>query len=156
MDVLEANLESTEECGILQETLSGIAFCNPLVEFPEIAPMPIEMLKVFRIAQLTVRYLLRSQDMLTQALTQLTQDNQRAHGVIDFSILLINWTIFSSLSTQLQELEKVSKKCIASQQQIKALKVECKKRKQTIEKQQVCSLATLATFFFVLFQMMLF
>ena len=86
VDVLEANLESTEECGILQETLSGIAFCNPLVEFPEIAPMPIEMLKVFRIAQLTVRYLLRSQDMLTQALTQLTQDNQRAHGVIDFSI----------------------------------------------------------------------
>ena len=154
MDVLEANLESTEECGILQETLSGIAFCNPLVEFPEIAPMPIEMLKVFRIAQLTVRYLLRSQDMLTQALTQLTQDNQRAHGVIDFSILLINWTIFSILSTQ--ELEKVSKKCIASQQQIKALKVECKKRKQTIEKQQVCSLATLASFFCVLFQMMLF
>lgn len=83
MDALESNLESTEECGILQETLSAIAFCNPVEEFPEIAPMPIELLKVFRMAQLTVRYLLRSQDMLTQALTQLTQDNQRAHGVIN-------------------------------------------------------------------------
>ena len=81
VDALESNLESSEECGILQETLSAIAFCNPVEEFPEIAPMPIELLKVFRMAQLTVRYLLRSQDMLTQALTQLTQDNQRAHGV---------------------------------------------------------------------------
>ena len=78
VDALEANLGS-EECGILQETLSGVAFCNPALEFPQ--KMPIEMLKVFRIAQLTIRYLLHSQEMLTEALTQLTADNQRAHKV---------------------------------------------------------------------------
>ena len=79
VEALEANLGS-EECGVLQETLSGVAFCNPALEFPE--KMPVEMLKVFRIAQLTIRYLLHSQEMLTEALTQLTTDNQRAHKVI--------------------------------------------------------------------------
>lgn len=79
IEKLTANFGSKQECGILQETLASIAFCDARDEFPD--KMPPEMLKVFRIAQLTIQYLLHSQEMLTQAVQQLNTDNGMAHRV---------------------------------------------------------------------------
>ena len=75
------------DCAALQDILPGVAFCNPLSEFSssEMGTMPpapaAEMLKVFRLAQLTIRYLLQSQDMLTEALQKLNTDNDITHQV---------------------------------------------------------------------------
>jgi hypothetical protein len=72
----------TKDCAILQDTLTGVAFCDPEVEFPEVSNrMPPEMLKVFRLAQLTIQYLLHSQEMLTEAVQKLNLDNEMTHKV---------------------------------------------------------------------------
>ena len=58
----------------------GLAFCDPMEEFIEIvAKVPPELLKVFRISQLTIRYLLKSQEMLTVSVQNLNNDNEITH-----------------------------------------------------------------------------
>ena len=79
---LEKNLQSGD-CAKLQDTLNGVAFCDPSLEFPEVGQMPPEMLKVFRIAQLTIQYLLHSQDMLTEGVQKLKAES--------FSIKRVIW-----------------------------------------------------------------
>ena len=83
VDAIEENLQSElEECGVLQDTLLGLAFCDPLEEFMEIvAKVPPELLKVFRISQLTIRYLLKSQEMLTVSIQNLNNNNEITHKV---------------------------------------------------------------------------
>ena len=63
------------DCAKLQDTLNGVAFCDPSLEFPEVGQMPAEMLKVFRIAQLTIQYLLHSQDMLAEGVQKLKAES---------------------------------------------------------------------------------
>ena len=79
MDAIENGL-AHHDCAALQDILPGVAFCN-FSEFSEMSKMPPEMLKVFRLAQLTIRYLLQSQDMLTEALQKLNTDNDITHQV---------------------------------------------------------------------------
>ena len=74
VDIIANNLQNGN-CAKLQNTLNGIAFCDPESEFPETSQMPPEMLKVFKIAQLTIQYLLHSQDMLTDGIKKLKSDN---------------------------------------------------------------------------------
>lgn len=87
VEAVEANLRyGDKDCAaLLQETLLGVAFCNPMEEFSSAAAtnkMPPELMKVFRIAQLTIRYLLHSQEMLTEALQNLKDDNTVTHQVL--------------------------------------------------------------------------
>ena len=92
----------------------GLAFCDPMEEFIEIvAKVPPELLKVFRISQLTIRYLLKSQEMLTVSVQNLNNDNEITH----------------------KELAKMAKKLLEATQQIKDLKTERKRLKQTIQSQ---------------------
>ena len=79
VDAIEDGL-AHHDCAALQDILPGVAFCN-FSEFSEMNKMPPEMLKVFRLAQLTIRYLLQSQDMLTEALQKLNTDNDITHQV---------------------------------------------------------------------------
>ena len=80
MDIIANNLQNGN-CAKLQNTLNGIAFCDPESEFPETSQMPPEMLKVFKIAQLTIQYLLHSQDMLTDGIKKLKNDNYATNHV---------------------------------------------------------------------------
>ena len=92
----------------------GLAFCDPMEEFIEIvAKVPPELLKVFRISQLTIRYLLKSQEMLTVSVQNLNNDNEITH----------------------KELAKMAKKLLEATQQIKDLKTERKRLKQTVQSQ---------------------
>ncbi len=92
----------------------GLAFCDPVEEFIEIvAKVPPELLKVFRISQLTIRYLLKSQEMLTVSVQNLNNDNEITH----------------------KELAKMAKKMLEATQQIKDLKTERKRLKQTVKSQ---------------------
>ena len=94
-----------------------MAFCDPFEEFREIvSKVPPELLKVFRISQLTIRYLLKSQEMLTVSVQNLNNDNEITH----------------------KELAKMSKKNLEALQQIKILKSERKTLKQNIQT-QACS-----------------
>ena len=91
VDAIEKNIlqSELEECGVLQDTLLGLAFCDPLEEFMEIvAKVPPELLKVFRISQLTIRYLLKSQEMLTVSIQNLNNNNEITHKVsTNFTLL---------------------------------------------------------------------
>ena len=99
VDAIEENLQSElEECGVLQDTLLGLAFCDPLEEFMEIvAKVPPELLKVFRISQLTIRYLLKSQEMLTVSIQNLNNNNEITHKVCDAAGLFKNMYLLTYL-----------------------------------------------------------
>ncbi len=76
---VEVNLPNAKECACLQDTLKPITFCDPFVEFQDADK---GFIKVFQIAQLTVRYLLHSQTMLTEV------SDIKYVGIIDKNTIL--------------------------------------------------------------------
>ncbi len=112
VDKVEHGLPDAKACSVLQDTLKTITFCDPESEFPEVEN---EFVRVFKIAQLTIRYLLHSQTKLTEAIENLQSQNDALN----------------------QDLDRIGKKFKDVQVENKNLKAECKRRKKTIEAQQV-------------------
>ena len=82
-----------------------MAYCDPLEEFREIVDkVPPELLKVFRIAQLTIRYLLQSQDMLTEAIQKLKNNNELTHQVKFLHEQ--NWNTISKIEHKVERRSK--------------------------------------------------
>ncbi len=80
MHQLEGNVSNGGDCSVLQDTLLGVAFCDLAQELGLVKIDP-EWSKVFRIAQLTIRYLLHTQEVLTTTLKEMKSDNELAHQV---------------------------------------------------------------------------
>ena len=57
----------------------GVAFCDPHLEFGDSSAKGF--LKVFRLAQLIIQYLMHSQDALAQAVEKLQEENGKLNQV---------------------------------------------------------------------------
>ncbi|XP_059082383.1 uncharacterized protein LOC131879907 [Tigriopus californicus] len=105
------------ECESLQRVLPSVTFSSLADEFPE-SPLPDGVVKIQRLAQLIIQYLLHSQDRLTDAVEMLQKTNE----------------------TLRKEHHKLERKTQEAEQEIKSMRVECKKRRKMIEIQQNCLL----------------
>ena len=70
----DSSIEMESVYGSLQEVLMCVAFCAATDEFGQVQ-VDQSLMKVFRLAQLIIRYLLHSQDKLTQALEAVQRNN---------------------------------------------------------------------------------
>ncbi|KAL4618084.1 zinc finger protein Dzip1-like isoform X2 [Arapaima gigas] len=104
------------DVGILQEHIMGITFCSVEHERCPHCQNPVDpvLLKLFRLAQLTVEYLLHSQDYLTTSL-QAAEDKLQASA---------------------QEREQLQRQLQKQADEMKAMKEELKQRKKIIASQQ--------------------
>ncbi|XP_066562807.1 cilium assembly protein DZIP1 isoform X2 [Amia ocellicauda] len=100
----------------LQENIMGITFCSVDNERCPYCQNPVEpvLLKLFRLLQLTVEYLLHSQEYLTSGV----------HAVE------------GKLQASVQEKEQIQKEATKQAEEIKLLKEELKRRKKIITSQQ--------------------
>ncbi|XP_074658037.1 uncharacterized protein LOC141911004 isoform X2 [Tubulanus polymorphus] len=97
----------------LQENIMNLTFCNIESEV-DVHTIDPNFLKLFKMAQLTIEYLLHSQDYLTNALA--AQEGK-----------------FQKL---LQENEELTNRMAASKQEVVDVKKECHKRKKLLVAQQ--------------------
>ncbi|XP_041115613.1 zinc finger protein Dzip1 isoform X2 [Polyodon spathula] len=100
----------------LQENIMAITFCNMDNERCPYCQNPVDpvLLKLFRLAQLNVEYLLHSQEYLTCNLH----------------------TVEERITALGQEKEQIRREMVKQSQEIKSLKEECKRRKKIITTQQ--------------------
>ncbi|RXM37117.1 Zinc finger protein DZIP1 [Acipenser ruthenus] len=100
----------------LQENIMAITFCNMDNERCPYCQNPVDpvLLKLFRLAQLNVEYLLHSQECLTCSL-HTAEERITALG---------------------QEKEQIRGEMVKQSEEIKSLKEECKRRKKIITTQQ--------------------
>ncbi|MBN3318658.1 DZIP1 protein, partial [Atractosteus spatula] len=100
----------------LQENIIGITFCTVENERCPYCQNPVDpvLLKVFRLAQLTVEYLLHSQEYLTSSLQSVEE----------------------KLQASILEKEQIKRETMKQNEEIKLLKEELKKRKKIITTQQ--------------------
>ncbi|XP_077153274.1 cilium assembly protein DZIP1 isoform X2 [Ranitomeya variabilis] len=101
----------------LQENIMGITFCNIENEKCPHCHSSLDpiLLKLFRLAQYTIEYLLHSQEYLTANLH----------------------TLEEKVRATLTETEQIQEKMVKQTQEVKTLKDECKRRKQIISTQQM-------------------
>uniref|UniRef100_A0A4W3I425 C2H2-type domain-containing protein n=1 Tax=Callorhinchus milii TaxID=7868 RepID=A0A4W3I425_CALMI len=101
----------------LQENIMNITFCNMDSEKCPYCQNPLDpvLLKMFRLAQLTIEYLLHSQEYLTSNLQIYEEKLQAADS----------------------EKEQIKKEFCKLSEEIKSQKEECKRRKQIISSQQM-------------------
>ncbi|XP_073425675.1 cilium assembly protein DZIP1 isoform X2 [Dendrobates tinctorius] len=101
----------------LQENIMGITFCNIENEkCPRChSSLDPSLLKLFRLAQYTIEYLLHSQEYLTTNLH----------------------TLEEKVRATLAETEQIQVKMVKQTQEVKTLKDECKRRKKIISTQQM-------------------
>ncbi|KAJ8252915.1 hypothetical protein GJAV_G00206980 [Gymnothorax javanicus] len=109
-------IASELDCQTLQEHVMGVTFCSVEHERCPYCQNPVDpvLLKLFRLAQLTIEYLLHSQDFLTQNL-QATEERLQA-----------------SAQEKEQLLTQIQKQALDA----KGLKEELKQRKKIIASQQ--------------------
>nr|XP_015219133.1 PREDICTED: zinc finger protein DZIP1 isoform X1 [Lepisosteus oculatus]XP_015219134.1 PREDICTED: zinc finger protein DZIP1 isoform X1 [Lepisosteus oculatus]XP_015219135.1 PREDICTED: zinc finger protein DZIP1 isoform X1 [Lepisosteus oculatus] len=100
----------------LQENIMGITFCTVENERCPYCQNPVDpvLLKVFRLAQLTVEYLLHSQEYLTSSLQSVEE----------------------KLQASILEKEQIKRETMKQNEEIKLLKEELKRRKKIITTQQ--------------------
>ncbi|KAK1170042.1 zinc finger protein DZIP1-like [Acipenser oxyrinchus oxyrinchus] len=100
----------------LQENIMAITFCNMDNERCPYCQNPVDpvLLKLFRLAQLNVEYLLHSQEYLTCNLH----------------------TMEERITALGQEKEQIRREMVKQSEEIKSLKEECKRRKKIITTQQ--------------------
>ncbi|XP_073520247.1 cilium assembly protein DZIP1 isoform X2 [Phyllobates terribilis] len=101
----------------LQENIMGITFCNVENEKCPHCHSSLDpiLLKLFRLAQYTIEYLLHSQEYLTTNLH----------------------TLEEKVQATLTETEQIQVKMVKQTQEVKTLKDECKRRKKIISTQQL-------------------
>ncbi|KAM4046535.1 cilium assembly protein DZIP1 isoform 2-T2 [Anomaloglossus baeobatrachus] len=101
----------------LQENIMGITFCNIEDEKCPHCHSSLDpiLLKLFRLAQYTIEYLLHSQEYLTTSLQ----------------------TLEEKVQATLTETEQIQVKMDKQTQELKTLKDECKRRKKIISTQQM-------------------
>ena len=71
----DSSMEMESVYGVLQDVLMCVAFCSASDEFKDCSQVDQSLLKVFRLAQLIIRYLLNSQDKLSEALEAVQRNN---------------------------------------------------------------------------------
>ncbi|XP_064418508.1 cilium assembly protein DZIP1L isoform X2 [Latimeria chalumnae] len=105
------------DVAVLQENITSVAFCNLDSErCPHCQnPMDPVLLKVFKLAQLTIEYLLHSQDFLTASIQLL---EERLQGALD-------------------QHEKTKQEVTKQAEELKAVKEESRRRKKMIATQQL-------------------
>ncbi|XP_040281243.1 zinc finger protein DZIP1 [Bufo bufo] len=101
----------------LQENIMGITFCNVENEKCPHCHSSLDpvLLKLFRLSQYTIEYLLHTQEYLTTNLQ----------------------TLEGKVSATLAETEQIQAKMAKQAQEVKTLKEECKRRKKIISTQQM-------------------
>ena len=118
MFIARVDLDSNEEhlysnFAHLQGVLTGVAFCSVNKEFPD-NDASEDIVKVFRLAQFIIRYLLQSQDKLSETLSAVQRNNDALR----------------------KEYAKMEKRLSKREMQIRSLSQECRKRRKLIEQQQ--------------------
>ncbi|XP_041436961.1 DAZ interacting zinc finger protein 1 L homeolog isoform X10 [Xenopus laevis] len=101
----------------LQENVMSITFCNLEDEKCPHCKNSLDpiLLKLFRLSQFTIEYLLHSQEYLTSSLRSMEEEVQAAT----------------------KEAEQIKLKMVKQSEEIKSLKEECKRRKKMIASQQM-------------------
>ncbi|KAE8625963.1 hypothetical protein XENTR_v10006451 [Xenopus tropicalis] len=101
----------------LQENVMSITFCNLQDEKCPHCKNSLDpiLLKLFRLSQFTIEYLLHSQEYLTSSLRSMEEEAQAA----------------------IKEAEQIKLKMAKQSEDIKSLKDECKRRKKMIASQQM-------------------
>jgi hypothetical protein len=88
LDVDRILTGGVDECSALQAVLPSVACCSLQAEFPDSAQTLLTsgVVKVFRLAQLIIQYLLHSQERLAEAVEALQRKNRQIEQVRRISL----------------------------------------------------------------------